>query len=94
MSFAGGERFSTIHTRYALEGVLTSEFDLVVHLAASKAVNSDNPGTQFKATTQMAYNVLETIHVAGVSELAYPSGDGEAPRSTAEDDASPEPSNI
>ncbi|NGM71393.1 NAD-dependent epimerase/dehydratase family protein [Natronolimnobius sp. AArcel1] len=81
----------------ALEGVLTEEFDLVFHLAASKAVNTDSPREQFEANTQMTYNVLETMHDVGVSELAYTSTStvyGEAPRPTPEDYAPLEPISI
>ncbi|RQG96028.1 NAD-dependent epimerase/dehydratase family protein [Natrarchaeobius chitinivorans] len=78
----------------ALEGVLTDAFDLVVHLAASKAVNTDTPREQFEANTRMTYNVLEAMETAGVSDLAYTSTStvyGEAPRPTPEDHAPLEP---
>ena len=78
----------------ALDGVLTEEFDLVFHLAASKAVNSERPREQFEANTQMTYTVLETMQEVGVDELAYTSTStvyGEAPRPTPEDYAPLEP---
>lgn len=81
----------------SLEGVLTEDFDLVFHLAASKAVNTDSPREQFEANTQMTYNVLETMHEVGVSELAYTSTStvyGEAPRPTPEDYAPLEPISV
>lgn len=81
----------------ALDGVLTDEFDLVFHLAASKAVNTDSPREQFEANTQMTYNLLETMQEVGVPELAYTSTStvyGEAPRPTPEDYAPLEPISI
>jgi UDP-glucose 4-epimerase len=78
----------------ALDGVLTEEFDLVFHLAASKAVNSERPRAQFEANTQMTYTILETMQEVGVSDLAYTSTStvyGEAPRPTPEDYAPLEP---
>ncbi len=81
----------------ALNDVLTSAFDTVFHLAASKAVNTDSPREQFEANTQMTYNVLEAMDEAGVSELAYTSTStvyGEAPRPTPEDYAPLEPISV
>ena len=83
--------------RDALDNILTEEFDLVFHLAASKAVNTDRPREQFEANTQMTYNVLETMDKVGVPELAYTSTStvyGEAPRPTPEDFAPLEPISI
>ncbi|AGB33882.1 UDP-glucose 4-epimerase [Natrinema pellirubrum DSM 15624] len=81
----------------ALKGVLTSDFDRVFHLAASKAVNTDSPRAQFEANTQMTYNVLETMQEVGVTDLAYTSTStvyGEAPRPTPEDYAPLEPISV
>ena len=81
----------------ALDGVLTPEFDLVFHLAASKAVNTDSPRKQFEANTTMTYNVLEAMTEAGVDEIAYTSTStvyGEAPRPTPEDYAPLEPISV
>jgi len=81
----------------ALDGVLTEEFDLVCHLAASKAVDTDSPRDQFEANTQMTYTVLETMRNVGVSDLAYTSTStvyGEAPRPTPEDYAPLEPISV
>ncbi|MFA9504403.1 NAD-dependent epimerase/dehydratase family protein [Natrinema sp. H-ect1] len=81
----------------ALEGVLTSDFDRVFHLAASKTVNTDSPREQFEANTQMTYTVLETMDEVGVTDLAYTSTStvyGEAPRPTPEDYAPLEPISV
>ncbi len=83
--------------RDALDDIPTEEFDLVFHLAASKAVNTDSPREQFEANTQMTYNVLEMMDEVGVPELAYTSTStvyGEAPRPTPEDFAPIEPISI
>jgi len=78
----------------ALDGVLTGEIDLVVHLAASKVVNVDDPHEQFHDNTRMTTNLLEAMAEAGVDRIAYTSSStvyGEAPRPTPEDYAPLEP---
>ena len=80
--------------RDALSNVLSSEFDVVFHLAASKAVDTDNPRKQFEANTQITYNILEAMQENDVKELVYASSStvyGEAPRPTPEDYAPLEP---
>jgi UDP-glucose 4-epimerase len=66
---------------------ITEDVDLVVHLAASKAVNTDTPRTQFTENVEMTYNILERMDAVGVDRLAYTSSStvyGEAPRPTPE----------
>ncbi|GAA0670418.1 NAD-dependent epimerase/dehydratase family protein [Natronoarchaeum mannanilyticum] len=78
----------------ALDGVLTDDVDLVVHLAASKVVNVDDPHQQFHDNTRMTTNLLEAMAEAGVDRIAYTSSStvyGEAPRPTPEDYAPLEP---
>ncbi|SNZ06310.1 UDP-glucose 4-epimerase [Natronoarchaeum philippinense] len=78
----------------ALDGVLTGEIDLVVHLAASKVVNVDDPHQQFHDNTRMTTNLLDAMAEAGVDRIAYTSSStvyGEAPRPTPEDYAPLEP---
>ncbi|NGM70324.1 NAD-dependent epimerase/dehydratase family protein [Natronolimnobius sp. AArcel1] len=78
----------------ALEGVLTADIDRVFHLAASKAVDTETPHEQFRRNTQLTATVLQAMHDAGVSELAYTSSStvyGEAPRPTPEDHSPLEP---
>ena len=78
----------------ALDGVLTDDIDLVVHLAASKVVNVDDPHQQFHDNTRMTTNLLEAMAEAGVDRIAYTSSStvyGEAPRPTPEDYAPLEP---
>ncbi|WP_222917274.1 NAD-dependent epimerase/dehydratase family protein [Natrinema sp. SYSU A 869] len=77
----------------ALEGHL-EEITLVVHLAASKHVDTDRPHGQFDDNTQMTRNILEAMAEADVTEIAYTSSStvyGEAPRPTPEDYAPLEP---
>ncbi|AFO57427.1 NAD-dependent epimerase/dehydratase family protein [Natrinema sp. J7-2] len=77
----------------ALDGHL-DDIDLVVHLAASKHVDTDRPHAQFDANTRMTRNILEAMADAGVTEIAYTSSStvyGEAPRPTPEDYAPLEP---
>ncbi|WP_226480464.1 NAD-dependent epimerase/dehydratase family protein [Natrinema amylolyticum] len=77
----------------ALEGHL-EEIDLVVHLAASKHVDTDRPHGQFDDNTRMTRNILEAMAEADVTEIAYTSSStvyGEAPRPTPEDYAPLEP---
>ncbi|PCR91317.1 NAD-dependent epimerase/dehydratase family protein [Natrinema ejinorense] len=77
----------------ALEGHL-DDIDLVVHLAASKHVDTDRPHAQFDDNTRMTRNILEAMAEADVTEIAYTSSStvyGEAPRPTPEDYAPLEP---
>ncbi|RZH68686.1 NAD-dependent epimerase/dehydratase family protein [Natrinema altunense] len=77
----------------ALDGHL-DDIDLVVHLAASKHVDTDQPHAQFDANTRMTRTLLEAMADAGVTEIAYTSSStvyGEAPRPTPEDYAPLEP---
>ncbi|SEW12532.1 NAD-dependent epimerase/dehydratase family protein [Natrinema salifodinae] len=77
----------------ALAGRL-DDVDLIVHLAASKHVDTDRPHGQFDDNTRMTRNVLEAMAAADVTEIAYTSSStvyGEAPRPTPEDYAPLEP---
>ena len=81
----------------ACTDVITPEFDLVVHLAASKAVNTDHPRAQFESNTAITYNLLEAMKANNVDELVYTSSStvyGEAPRPTPEDYGPLEPISI
>lgn len=74
--------------------VLTPDVDVVFHFAAAKAVNSDQPRTQFEDNLAMTYNVLERMDETGVDNLVFTSSStvyGEAPRPTPEDYAPLEP---
>jgi UDP-glucose 4-epimerase len=73
---------------------LTADVDIVCHFAAAKAVNSDQPRTQFEDNLTMTYNVLERMDETGVDNLVFTSSStvyGEAPRPTPEDYAPLEP---
>ncbi|AGB17242.1 nucleoside-diphosphate-sugar epimerase [Halovivax ruber XH-70] len=82
-----------LRERDALDGHLDG-IDRVVHLAASKHVDTDQPYAQFEDNTRMTRTVLEAMADAGVTELLYTSSStvyGEAPRPTPEDYAPLEP---
>jgi len=73
---------------------ITAETDAVFHLAAAKAVDTDQPREQFESNVAMTYNVLERMDEVGVGALAFTSSStvyGEAPRPTPEDFAPLEP---
>lgn len=77
--------------------IMSSEYDVVFHLAAEKAVNADHPRNQFESNTNMTLNVLEAMKNHEVDELVYTSSStvyGEAPRPTPEDHAPLEPISV
>ena len=68
--------------------------DVVFHLAADKAVDSDDPGEQFRLNTELTANVAERMAEVGCDRVAFTSSStvyGEAPRPTPEDYAPLEP---
>ncbi|MEF8829789.1 MAG: NAD-dependent epimerase/dehydratase family protein, partial [Haloarcula sp.] len=76
---------------------ITSDVDLVVHLAASKLVDTDTPRRQFEDNSDITYNVLERMQEVGVENLVFTSSStvyGEAPRPTPEDYAPLEPISV
>ncbi|MFC7077970.1 NAD-dependent epimerase/dehydratase family protein [Haloarcula halophila] len=76
---------------------ITPDTDLVVHLAASKLVDTDTPRRQFEDNSEMTYNVLERMDAVGVERLVFTSSStvyGEAPRPTPEDYAPLEPISV
>ncbi len=76
---------------------ITAETDLVVHLAASKLVDTDTPRRQFDDNSEITYNVLERMDAVGVDKLVFTSSStvyGEAPRPTPEDYAPLEPISV
>ncbi|MBX0294233.1 NAD-dependent epimerase/dehydratase family protein [Haloarcula nitratireducens] len=80
-----------------VEDAVTPETDLVVHLAASKLVDTDAPRRQFEDNSTITYNLLERMDEAGVDNLAFTSSStvyGEAPRPTPEDYAPLEPISV
>jgi UDP-glucose 4-epimerase len=105
--FSGGDREwvsdaasivdGDLRDRSVVEAVLTDDVDLVVHLAASKYVNTDRPREQFEDNSEMTYNVLERMAEVDVSRVAFTSSStvyGEAPRPTPEDYAPLEPISV
>ena len=76
---------------------ITPETDLVVHLAASKLVDTDTPRRQFDDNSEITYNILERMDEVGVEKLVFTSSStvyGEAPRPTPEDYAPLEPISV
>ena len=76
---------------------VTAETDLVVHLAASKLVDTDTPRRQFTANSEITYNIVERMDEVGVEKLVFTSSStvyGEAPRPTPEDYAPLEPISV
>ena len=77
-----------------VNNAVTDKLDLVFHLASRKAVNDDNPRTQFVENTKMTQTLLEALLKAEIPELLFTSTStvyGEAPRPTPEDYAPLEP---
>ncbi|CAI50147.1 GalE family epimerase/dehydratase [Natronomonas pharaonis DSM 2160] len=73
---------------------ITDDTDLVFHLAADKAVDSDDPDEQFRLNTDLTAGVLERMRSVGCDAIAFTSSStvyGEAPRPTPEDYAPLEP---
>ena len=76
------------------QAAITDRTDLVFHLAADKAVDSDDPNAQFRANTALTAAVLERMRAVGCSRIGFTSSStvyGEAPRPTPEDYAPLEP---
>ena len=76
---------------------VTTETDLVVHLAASKLVDTDTPRRQFDDNSAMTYNLLERTDEVGVDRFVFTSSStvyGEAPRPTPEDYGPLEPISV
>jgi len=76
---------------------ITPDVDLVVHLAASKLVDTDTPRRQFEDNSEITFNILERMDDAGVEKLVFTSSStvyGEAPRPTPEDYAPLEPISV
>jgi UDP-glucose 4-epimerase len=68
--------------------------DVVFHLAADKAVDSEAPNEQFRLNTEVTANVAERMDEVGCDRIAFTSSStvyGEAPRPTPEDYAPLEP---
>lgn len=77
-----------------LTNTIDEQYDLVYHLASRKAVNDDDPRSQFRENTEMTYGLVEAMLDADVPELVFTSTStvyGEAPRPTPEDYAPLEP---
>lgn len=81
----------------AVSDVITSDLDIVFHLAARKDPNDDNPRGQFAENTRMTHLLLEQCRTVGVEQFAFASSStvyGEAPRPTPVDHAPLEPISV
>ncbi|ELZ44623.1 NAD-dependent epimerase/dehydratase [Halorubrum coriense DSM 10284] len=81
----------------AVNQLITSDFDMVFHLAAYTDTNYDDNRKLFEENTEMTYNLLEAMRDAGVNHFAFTSSStvyGEAPRPTPEDYGPLEPISI
>jgi len=73
---------------------IDAETDAIFHLAADKAIDTDDPNEQFRLNTAMTANVAERMEAVGCDRIAFTSSStvyGEAPRPTPEDYAPLEP---
>ena len=76
---------------------ITESTDIVVHLAASKRVNTERPRKQFTDNSDITYNILERMDAVGVDNLVFTSSStvyGEAPQPTPEEYAPLEPISV
>jgi UDP-glucose 4-epimerase len=81
----------------ALDGVLSLSVEYVLHLAASKAINTDHLREQFEKNTDTMYNVLEAVNRHEIGNLVYTFSStvyGEVPWPTPEDFAPLEPISV
>tara|TARA_Y100001970_G_scaffold293518_1_gene440886 strand:- start:3118 stop:4074 length:957 start_codon:yes stop_codon:yes gene_type:complete len=67
-----------------VEMAITSETDMIFHLAADKAVNSENIAAQFDFNNTMTSNILSRMKEVGVMNIAFASsstvyGEAECP---------------
>ena len=77
-----------------IQSAIDDTYDIVFHLAARKAVNDENPRSQFRENTEMTYGLVEASLDANIQEFVFTSTStvyGEAPRPTPEDYAPLEP---
>ena len=77
--------------------VVTSDLDIVFHLAAYTDTNYDDDRELFEENTEMTYNMLERMRAVDVTQFAFTSSStvyGEAPRPTPEGHAPLEPISI
>lgn len=84
-------------TTDAVGEVVTPDCDLVVHLAARKDPNDDDPQGQFAENTAMTHGILEACRETGVGNVAFASSStvyGEAPGPTPEDYTPLEPISV
>ena len=77
-----------------VHSTLTPDVDTVFHLASRKAVDDDNPRTQFQENTAMTQHLIDAAIAADVDQFVFTSSStiyGEAPMPTPEDHAPLEP---
>lgn len=77
-----------------IEETITADLDAVFHLAADKAVDSEDPNAQFGYNNEMTARVLARMRAVDVPNVVFTSSStvyGNAPRPTPEDFAPLEP---
>ena len=80
-----------------VEMAITSETDIIFHLAADKAVNSENITAQFDLNNRMTSNILSRMKDVGVTNIAFASSStvyGEADCPTSENYTPLEPISV
>ena len=80
-----------------VEMAITSETDMIFHLAADKAVNSENITAQFDLNNRMTSNILSRMKDVGVTNIAFASSStvyGEADCPTSENYTPLEPISV
>nr|WP_241175307.1 NAD-dependent epimerase/dehydratase family protein [Natronolimnobius sp. AArcel1] len=80
-----------------IEQVVGPEIDIVIHLAARKDPNDDDPDGQFVENTTMTRLLLKECQIENVNEFVFASSStiyGEAPRPTPENYAPLEPISV
>lgn len=90
VSFINGD----LSEQSTVDSVFDTQYDRIYHLASRKAVNDDQPRSQFRDNTEMTYGVVEAAVETDVPEIVFTSTStvyGEAPRPTPEDYAPLEP---
>ncbi len=77
--------------------IITSDLDIIIHLAAYTDTNYDNDRKLFEENNSMTYNLLECMDEVNVNKFVFTSSSaiyGEAPRPTPEDYGTLEPISI
>ena len=86
-----------LYDRSAVEMAITSEIDIIFHLAADKRVNSSDVTSQFDLNNKITSNILARMQEVGVTNIAFASSStvyGEATYPTPENYTPMEPISV